>query len=154
LHIKYSRIDDRRVASRAGLKENSVTVPKKKKSKRHKPTRRTQRNDLPPPGEIGEDFPVSVPGSQNAPATTQSNWTPPPRKLTLEEQNQRAADFLREKRERRARAKEEQAGRYAEGVKTHVERQSDTTPRKKPKLCLMCDTPALDGEDYCEVHAK
>ncbi len=56
--------------------------------------------------KTGGGFRATVPGSLNAPGRTESNWASAP-KLTLEEQNQRAADFHRQQSERRARAAEE-----------------------------------------------
>lgn len=114
-----------------------------------KPTRRTRKRDLAPRGKTGAGFRATVHGSLNAPIRTQSIWAPPP-KLTLEEQNQRAADFDRQQSERRARAKQE----YVEGFTKSVERPSNRTPRKRPKPCLMCNTPTLDGDNYCYVHEK
>ena len=112
-------------------------------------TRRTRKCDLPPLEKTGAGFRAKAPGSLNAPGRTESKWALPT-KLTLEEQNQRAADFRREQSERRARTAE----KYVEGFEKSVERQSDRTPQKKLKLCVMCTTPTLDGEDYCEVHEK
>ena len=107
-----------------------------------KPTRRTQKRNLPPLEKTGARFRPTVPGSLNAPGRTESNWASPP-KLSLEEQNQRAADFHRQQSERRARAAEE----YVDAFTKYVERQSGRTPRKKPRPCVMCSTPTLDGEE-------
>ena len=63
------------------------------------------------------------------------------------EQDQRAADFLHEQKEKRARAKQKAAEEY-------VKRQSDRTPGEKRKSCVICGTPALDGEDFCEFYVK
>ena len=113
-----------------------------------KPKRRTPEGNVAPHGKTAPIVRAARTASPNA--LGKASWpealAPKP---TLEEQNRRAAEFRQQKRKA---AEDAEKGALAKYLESKAERKRGQ--RREIKMCLMCNTPALDGEDFCEVDAK
>jgi len=112
-----------------------------------KPKRRTPKGNVAHHGKTAAIVRATRTASPNAPgkASWPKAFAPKP---TLEEQNRRAAEFRQQKRQAAEDAEKRALAKYLE---SKAERKRGQ--RREIKVCLMCNTPALDGEDFCEVHA-